>query len=106
MVRLESFLLAAVLTAPAIKEAFIDGTMPLEEALVRFVVATVVFSIALSILRSIYYSYAAAVPHRRRTDRLLELPDPRAAAPTETLAAVDADKPSPPADRREPPSAS
>jgi hypothetical protein len=51
-------LLAFVATAPAMKEAFLDQTMPATVALERFVVAVVVLGIIWRIVRSVVQDYA------------------------------------------------
>ncbi len=69
--RLEALILGAMLTVVPLYEAFIDQTRSVEDALLRYVVASVLCALALSIVSSIYYSYAAKIPRRRRGDSLL-----------------------------------
>jgi hypothetical protein len=51
-------LLAFVATSPALKEAFIDGTLQMTSALSRFVVAVVVLGILWRIIHSVGQEYA------------------------------------------------
>jgi hypothetical protein len=51
-------LLAFVATSPALKEAFIDGTLEMTSALTRFVVAVFVLGVLWRIIHSIVQEYA------------------------------------------------
>jgi hypothetical protein len=51
-------LLAFVATSPALKEAFIDGTLQMTSALTRFVVAVVVLGVLWRIIHSVVQDYA------------------------------------------------
>ncbi len=69
--RVEALLLAAVMTAVPLYEAFVEERRTVEDALTRYLAAVFVCMVALSILTSLYYSYAAKIPRRRRGDSLL-----------------------------------
>jgi hypothetical protein len=65
--RLEVLAVAALFAAPALWGALIGGTMPLDVALVRFLVALPVCAVGCGLLRALFDGYAGA-PRRRRTD--------------------------------------
>ena len=68
MLRLEVLLVAALVTAPALWAAIVQGSMPLDTALIRYLIAIPVCALGLALLRSVYGGYAATVPRRRRSD--------------------------------------
>ncbi len=69
--RLEALLLGAMLTSLPLYEAFIEQTRTVEDALLRYLIASILCALGLSLISAIYYGYAAKIPRRRRGDSLL-----------------------------------
>ena len=77
MVRPSSLLLGAVLSAPALWHAFVTGQLDVTTALIRFVLAVLVASVLLAILRFVTAGYGRgeAGPRRRASDQADESVD-------------------------------
>lgn len=69
LLRLEVLAVAALVSAPALWAAFVGHTMPLDVALLRFLVAVPVCAVGYGLLRALLRGYAETPgPRRRRTD--------------------------------------
>jgi hypothetical protein len=76
--RLDVLLGAALLASPALYAGLVTGTLPVDVALLRFLVALAACAIGVGLIRSLFASYAAGgsshaeptgpSPGRRRTD--------------------------------------
>ena len=69
MVRIEALFLALLVSAPALYEAFILDERTVENALIRYVVAAVVCTIAVNLLCNMYLQFASGVTSRRLQER-------------------------------------
>jgi hypothetical protein len=72
LIRPSALLLALLLTAPALYRAFVTEELPVDSALLRFLIAVPAAALALAVLRFITANYGdrqpARIPLRRRAD--------------------------------------
>ncbi len=74
MLRPFVLLAAAVLASPALYDAFVDGTLPVDQALVRYLIAVVVCAVGAGLLNWLVTGLGGAEgdvvggPRRRRED--------------------------------------
>ncbi|MDP9398297.1 MAG: hypothetical protein M3P96_10985 [Actinomycetota bacterium] len=66
VLRLEVLAVAALVSAPALWAALVGHTLPLDIALLRFLVAVPVCAVGYALLRALFRGYADEPPPRRR----------------------------------------
>ena len=70
ILRLEVLAIAALVSAPALWAALVSRTLPLDVALMRFLVAVPVCAVGYALLRALFAGYAQVPPPRRRRSDL------------------------------------
>ena len=68
LLRLEALVLAALVSAPALWAALVAGSIPLDVALLRFLLAVPACAVGWALLRTLFDGYAGSAPRRRSTD--------------------------------------
>lgn len=78
-----TLVLAALVSAPALWSAFVVGTMSVQTALIRFLVAVPVCALLLAGFRAVLGAYAGEEPHGRSRMSRPERPARRRTDPVE-----------------------
>ena len=70
ILRLEVLAIAALVSAPALWAALVSQTLPLDVALMRFLIAVPVCAVGYALLSALFSGYAQVPPPRRRRSDL------------------------------------